>query len=86
MQDHIPNSVTSARRQDVLEPPAGRTIEATCAHYGWTRTFVFDHLAKGVLEGVKAGRRTIVTTESADRAFRDLPRANYRKPAQRDAA
>lgn len=62
------------------EAPAARTIEATCAHYGWTRTFVFAKLATGDLEAVKAGRRTLPTTASADRLFNNLPRATYRAP------
>lgn len=61
-------------------PPAARTIEATAAHYGWTRTFIFARLAGGDLEALKAGRRTLVTTESADRLFRSLPRARYGAP------
>jgi hypothetical protein len=48
------------------------------AHYGWTRTFIFQRLASGELEAVKAGRRTTITTDSAQRLFRSLPRARYR--------
>lgn len=69
-----------------LEQPAGRTIEATCAHYGWTRTFVFERLGNGDLDGLKAGRRTVIITESADRLFRKLPRAGYRKARDQVAA
>jgi len=59
--------------------PAGRTVGATEAHYGWTRTFIYERLGAGDLEAVKAGRRTIITVESADRLFRTLPRATYRR-------
>jgi len=62
--------------------PAGRTVDATEAHYGWTRSFIYERLGAGDLEGVKAGRRTIITTESADRLFRGLPRARYRRAAE----
>jgi hypothetical protein len=61
--------------------PAARTIEGTCEHYGWTRTYVFSELARGRLIAVKAGRRTLVTTESAEQLFASLPRAVYRAPA-----
>ncbi len=60
--------------------PVARTLEGTCEHYGWTRTYVFGELANGNLVAVKAGRRTLVTTESADRLFAALPRAAYRAP------
>lgn len=58
--------------------PAARTIEATCSHYGWTRTFVYARLAAGDLVAIKAGRRTTVTTASADHLFASLPRGAYR--------
>jgi hypothetical protein len=61
-----------------FQKPAGRTIDATCKHYGWTRTWTFGRLADGKLEARKAGRRTIITTESSDRLFASLPRATYR--------
>ena len=58
--------------------PMARSVEATMAHYGWTRTFVFERLAAGELQGVKAGRRTTITSASAQRLFERLPRARYR--------
>lgn len=60
--------------------PVALTIEGTCVRYSWTRTFVFAGLQSGALEGLKAGRRTLVTVASADRHFRNLPRASYRQP------
>jgi hypothetical protein len=53
--------------------PAGRTVADTCAHYGWTRTFTYQALAAGLLKARKAGRRTIIDTESSDRLFNSLP-------------
>lgn len=70
---------------DNVAAPAARTLESTAAHYGWTRTFIFGRLACGDLEARKAGRRTLVTTESAERLFANLPRASYRAPAQASA-
>ncbi len=61
-----------------LDQPAARSIKSTMAHYGWTRTFVFERLAAGELQGVKAGRRTTITSASAQRLFERLPRARYR--------
>jgi hypothetical protein len=58
--------------------PVARTIEATGTHYAWTRTFIFERLATEELIALKAGRRTLITTESADRLFASLPRATYR--------
>ena len=86
MQETILNSVAAIPTHQSHEQPAGRTIEATCAHYAWTRTFVFEHLGNGDLEAIKAGRRTVVITESADRLFRNLPRAGYRKGRDQVAA
>lgn len=74
------SSTSPSGDQSAPSGPAARTIEGTCEHYGWTRTFVFGCLAAGDLEAVKAGRRTLVTTESSDRLFRGLPRASYRAP------
>jgi hypothetical protein len=70
----------SFRKEPGHETPVARTIEATCQHYGWTRTFVYDQLAMQKLEARKAGRRTLVTTESAERLFRNLPRAQFTAP------
>jgi hypothetical protein len=81
----IPPEQTSPFPLSIAGAPAARTIEATCAHFSWTRTFVFGRLAAGELAAVKAGRRTLVTTESADRLFRNLPRATYRAPAPKAA-
>ena len=57
--------------------PVGRTIPETQAHYGWTRTFIYEQLAEGALEAVKAGRRTIIITASANRVHASLPRAVF---------
>ena len=62
--------------------PIARTIEATCSHFGWTRTYVYDKLASGELLAVKAGRRTLVTTASADGLFASLPRITRRARQQ----
>jgi hypothetical protein len=58
--------------------PAARTISDTCKHYGWTRSFVFLKLATGDLAARKAGRRTLITSKSAERLFGTLPPATYR--------
>ena len=57
--------------------PVARTIPDTCQHYGWTRSFLYLQLAAGKLHAVKAGRRTLITTESADEFFNGLPRAQF---------
>jgi hypothetical protein len=75
------------RHQD--EPataPAARTVADTMAHYGWTKTYVFNELAAGRLIARKAGRRTLVTTESAEALFLALPRAAYRTPREASPA
>lgn len=63
--------------------PAARTIEGTGAHYGWTRTSIYNWLGEGKLNALKAGRRTLITTESAERLFHSLPRAQFRAKPQR---
>ena len=65
---------------DTRPMPAARTIEDTCQHYGWTRTFTYGKLAEQELLAVKAGRRTLITTESAERCFKKLPRATFTAP------
>jgi hypothetical protein len=57
--------------------PIARTIPDTCSHYGWTRSFTYTQLAAGKLRAVKAGRRTLVTTESADQLYQNLPVAQF---------
>jgi hypothetical protein len=64
--------------------PAARTIEDTCKHYGWTRTFVYERLGARELIGLKAGRRTTITTESSERLFQSLPMARIRPPEASD--
>lgn len=63
------------------EPVAAMTIEATGQRYGWTRTFIYGELAAGRLEARKAGRRTLVLAESADRLLASLPPARFGKAA-----
>ncbi len=60
--------------------PLARTIEATVAHYGWTRTFIYLKLATGELDAIKAGRRTTIITDSAEQLFSSLPKATFRCP------
>lgn len=62
------------------DAPRARTIEGTGAHYGWTRTFIYGQIGEGKLEALKAGRRTLVTTESAERLFHMLPKARISAP------
>ena len=65
------------RRDDLTHQPAARTVEDACAHYGWTRTFVYQQLGMGVLKACKAGRRTLLFTEPCERLLADLPRPVY---------
>jgi len=67
-------------------PPVARTVEQTCAHYGWSRSYVFRGLQDGTLEARKCGRRTLISVESADRLYASLPRQTYRAPRQKAAA
>ncbi len=73
--------MTNVISRDLFQslPPVGRTVEATQTHYGWSRTFIYERLGMGDLHAIKAGRRTIITAESADQLFRSLPRATYRR-------
>jgi hypothetical protein len=73
----VSESAASFRKEPPHQAPVARTIEATCEHYGWTRTFVYGQLAIQKLEARKAGRRTLITTESAEQLFRSLPRAQF---------
>lgn len=66
--------------------PVARTVEQTCAHYGWSRSYVFRGLQDGTLEARKCGRRTLISVESADRLYASLPRQTYRAPRQKAAA
>ncbi|GEM_PF-1561028 len=77
MQHSLRTKPPAFSAPETCEPPIARPIEGTMAHYGWTRTFIFQRLAAGDLEAVKAGRRTTITTESAQRLYRSLPRARY---------
>ncbi len=61
--------------------PVARTIPDTCEHYGWTRTFVYNALAAGKLTARKAGRRTLINSESSDELYQSLPVAEFR-PSQ----
>ncbi len=63
-----------------------RTIEDTCACYGWSRTFVYQRLQAGELVAIKAGRRTLVTSASSEALFASLPPASFRAPRQKAAA
>lgn len=67
-------------------PPVARTVEQTCAHYGWSRSYLFRALREGTLEARKAGRLTLISTESADRLYAGLPRQTYRAPLHAAAA
>jgi hypothetical protein len=80
MHDGIATSPATATTSPTIEVPVARTIDGTVHHYGWTRSFVYEELSKGSLRAVQAGRRTLITTESADRLFKALPGANYRAP------
>lgn len=72
-------------RSPVAPAPVARTVEQTAAHYGWSRSYIFKGLAEGLLEAKKAGRRTLVTSESADRLYASLPTQTYRAPHKRAA-
>lgn len=76
-------SLSDRRGLVATEPPAARSITATMTHYGWTRTCVFQRLAAGDPDAVKAGRRTTITTISAQRLFESLPRGRYGAPRPR---
>jgi hypothetical protein len=73
----VMNESESSQAPKLHDTPAARTIDGTCVHYGWTRSFVFKNLATGDLKARKAGRRTLITTESADQLFENLPAAQY---------
>lgn len=76
-----PHSEPHTQRSALTAPaPAARTVEQTMAHYGWSRSYVFKHLQEESLEAKKAGRRTLVTAESANRHYASLPRQAYRAP------
>lgn len=76
-----PHSEPHTHRAACAAPtPAARTVEATMQHYGWSRSYVFKHLQEGNLEAKKAGRRTLVTAESANRLYASLPTQTYRAP------
>jgi hypothetical protein len=63
--------------RDRQSAPVARTIPDTCEHYGWTRSFVYLQLAAGKLRAVKAGRRTLVTTDSSEELYQNLPVAKF---------
>ena len=74
----------SIMTETATHTPAAMTIEAAGQRYGWTRTFIYNELAAGRLEAVKAGRRTLILTESANRLLAALPPARF-KPAKEAA-
>ena len=70
--------------QPARRAPVARTIPDTCEHYGWTRTFVYNALSAGKLKARKAGRRTLIDSESSDELHQSLPAAEFR-PLRRGA-
>jgi hypothetical protein len=56
--------------------PLAWTIPEVCQRYRWTRTYVYEQAALGRLKAVKAGRRTLITNESATALFHSLPAAD----------
>ena len=72
----VQSDLTASRPLPVA--PAARTIRETEAHYGWSRSYIYLNLAAGLLEAKKAGRRTLIVSESADRLFASLPRQTFR--------
>lgn len=71
----------TTRKRQPIETPAARTVRETEAHYGWSRSYIYVSLAAGLLEAKKAGRRTLIISESADRLFASLPRQTFRAKA-----
>ena len=65
--------------------PVARTISDTSKAYGWTRTFIYERLGIGDLQAVKAGRRTLILTATADALFCKLPPAAIRAPRKHAA-
>jgi hypothetical protein len=64
--------VRSATPQETT-PPAAYTIPAFCAAYGVGRTFVYAEVGAGRLRPVKAGNRTLIGADEAERWFTCLP-------------
>lgn len=56
------------------------TIDGAVEATGLARTRIYELLGKGDLQGVKAGRRTLVTRASIERYLATLPPAEIRAP------
>ncbi len=65
----------------LVATPAARTVRETEAYYGWSRSYIYLSLAAGLLEAKKAGRRTLIVSETADKLFDSLPRQTFRAKA-----
>ncbi|HYD86793.1 MAG TPA: helix-turn-helix domain-containing protein [Vitreimonas sp.] len=61
-------------------------IPEFCRAFGRSKTFVYDALAAGDLDGVKVGRSTLITAESVKRWRDSLPKFEPGKPLQCGAA
>ena len=64
----------------------GYSIKAVCAARGISRAYVYILLGDGRLKAVKDGKRTIITRESFDQYFGNLPQAEFRSARATAAA
>jgi excisionase family DNA binding protein len=55
--------------------PATLPIPAAVAYSGIGRTLLYELVARGCIRAVKAGRRTLLVTETIDRYLASLPDA-----------
>lgn len=64
----------TSRTEAQAQPRELWTILDFCKAHGISKTRVYDLLASGELEAVKAGRRSLITGESQRRWLASLPR------------
>lgn len=62
--------------------PIAVTFPGATARTGIARTRLYELVGAGVLDARKAGRRTLIMTESLDRYVASLPPASIRAPRQ----
>ena len=60
------------------------SIAAFCEHYGIGRTRAYEEIGAGRLQALKAGNRTLVTTDAAESWLRSLPAFKPKKTGGSD--
>jgi len=69
----------------MLPTPATLSLRSASTYSGLGRSFLYELIARGQIDAVKAGRRTLLTTSSLDRFLASLPPAKIGAAVRRAA-